>query len=114
MQQTFGLKRFVVTHAAAAVLSFGILLSAALGVTALTATGNLPWAHDNVAAVAAQQPLATAQRNAQMVAFIEAKLTRLEADEQQASLVTAQSVAREKLLRFYAHKEERLRGKSTP
>ena len=60
MQQTFGLKRFVVTHAAAAALSFGILLSAALGVTALTATGNLPWAHDNVAAVAAQQPLATA------------------------------------------------------
>jgi hypothetical protein len=113
-QQTFGLKRFVVTHAAAATLSFGILLSAALGVTALTATGNLPWAHDNVAAVAAQQPLATAQRNARMAALIEAKQALLEANELRASRSATQSTAHEKQLQFFALKEERLLALSRP
>ena len=114
MQQTFGFKRFVVTHAGAAALLFGVLLSTALGVTALTATGNLPWMHDNAAPGIAQQPQVQAQRNEQMAAFFDAKLARLEADELHASTVMAQSVAHEKLLRFYARKEERLLAFSTP
>jgi hypothetical protein len=98
MQQTFGLKRFMVTHLGAAALSVGILLSTALGVTALTATGNLPRVYDDTAEVTAQKSLA--HRGAQQAALIEAKQARLEDDELHASQTTAQSVAGQRQLRM--------------
>ena len=47
MPQTVGLKRFVITHVGASALACGVLVSGALGVAGLGATGNLPWMANN-------------------------------------------------------------------
>ena len=112
MRQTIGFKRFVVTHVAATALAVGMLVSGALGVAGLAATGNLPWLQGGGGRIALSQPAVPtslqAERTAQLARFFEAKLARQDAVDLQVSALAAQAAAHDELMRFYAHKEEKL------
>jgi hypothetical protein len=114
MQQTIGLKRFVVTHVGATALALTVLVSSGLAIAGLAATGNAPWMSGSASQVGAQQREVQSMHTAQEARFFEAKVVRQEELELQSSVLVAKVAAHEKLLRFYALKEEQLLALSSP
>ena len=75
-QQAFGFKQIMVNHVAATALAVSVLVSGALGVAGLNATGNLPWSADSSGPSVASQAVhsvqvaqAGTQKEARLVAF---------------------------------------------
>jgi hypothetical protein len=89
MQETLGLKRFVVTHVGATALALGVLVGSGLAMVGLTATGNAPWTSGNTAQNGAQQAALQSLHTAQEARFFEAKLARQDAFEVQTSVLGA-------------------------
>jgi hypothetical protein len=113
MQQTIGLKRFVVTHVGPIVVAFGILIVVALGTAGLGATGNLPWTADTSSSNTVSQPAVVAaaseDRSAQiqlMRSFYQHKEARMEADELARSTIAHQVDRQDALRRYVEHKEK--------
>ena len=81
MQTQTTIKRFVVIHVGAATLAFGVLVSGALGVAGLAATGNLSRLAGYEAQVAVPREVDQARRSEQMARFFDLKMARQEAGE---------------------------------
>jgi hypothetical protein len=107
MQQTIGLKRFMISRVGVAALAFAVLLSGIAGVAGLAVTGDLPW-------VQAESPAADrASVRAQTLVeqrsrFYTHKEARQEALELRASELADRATRLEKLRRFYEHKEQKM------
>ena len=115
MQQTAGVKRFVVTHVALMVIAIVVLIGVALGAAGLGATGNLPWTADSQSRSAALQRDAAASsqevqaaRVEQMQRFYQHKESRLEDGELQRSALAAQAKRQDAIDRYVRHKEQTL------
>jgi hypothetical protein len=115
MQQTAGVKRFVVTHVALMVIAIVVLIGVVLGAAGLGATGNLPWTADDPSRSAALQRDAAASsqevqaaRVEQMQRFYQHKEARLEDGELQRSALGAQAKRQDAIDRYVRHKEQTL------
>ena len=114
MQQTAGIKRFVVTHVALMAIAIGVLIGVVLGAAGLGVTGNLPWTADSYSRTAATQPEISkvlpqdAARVEQMQRFYQHKETRLEGAEAERSSLAAQAKRQDAMDRYVKHKEQTL------
>jgi hypothetical protein len=108
MQQTIGLKRFVVTHVGATILAAGVLLGGTAGIAALAATGNLPGQSGGDAPVVVSAEAERAAQLEQIQQFYARKEAQMETMELRGSELAARAERQEKLRRFYEHKEEKL------
>lgn len=133
MQQTMGLKRFVVNHVAVTALAVGVVVSGVIGVAGLAATEGLPWTSGDDAQIAAPAQAGFSDQAARYYAAKEARLeaqeahqselaaltapaaryyaakeARLEAEELQRSAIAAEAAKQETMRRYFEHKEQQL------
>jgi hypothetical protein len=133
MQQTIGLKRFVINHVAVTALAVGVVVSGAIGVAGLAATESLPWTSGDEAQIAAPAQAGYADQAArfydakvarldaqearqgelaahtsQAARFFDMKMARLEAEELQRSALAADAAHQETMRRYFEHKEQQL------
>jgi hypothetical protein len=131
MQQTMGLKQFVVNHVVVTVLAVGVVVSGVIGVAGLAATDGLPWTSGDEAQIAApaqaglsdqavryyaaKEALLEAQeaRLFELAAlttpaerYSAAKEARFEAEELQRSAAMADAARLEAMRRYFEHKEQ--------
>ena len=105
MQQTIGLKRFVINHVAVTALAVGVVVSGAIGVAGLAATESLPWTSGDETRIAAPAQAGYADQAAR---FFDMKMARLEAEALQRSALAADAAHQETMRRYFEHKEQQL------